>query len=175
MYQAPMQQPPKKKPNPLMIVLIVLGSACILCAACGIIFSALASHGSSASTTASSSNTTNGGPTSAPTATPTPTAAPTWQQTQTFNGNGINKTATFTVGNDWKINWTCDPTSFDNIQYNVIVGVDNADNTPLDPAAINTLCKDGNASGSTEEHQGGTVYLSINSEAAWSITIQELK
>ncbi len=45
----------------------------------------------------------------------------------------------------------------------------------VDMAAVNTICKSGNTSDSTEEHQGGDVYLDITSEAAWKIQIQELK
>ncbi len=103
-----------------------------------------------------------------------PTKAPTWTTVQTFTGNGNKKTAVFHVGNDWKIVWACDPASFDG-SYNVMVDVKNSDNTDLDMAAINTICKAGNTGDFTEEHQGGDVYLDINSEGAWKVQIQELK
>lgn len=136
---------------------------------------------SNSSTSANTSN--NTAASSAPTATtkpttptPTPTPPPTWQTTHTFTGNGDSKTATFTVsGNDWKLNWSCNPSSNYIGQYNVIVDVDNSDTTPMDPAAINTICKSGNTSGGTEEHQGGTFYLDVQSEDTWTMTIQELK
>lgn len=133
------------------------------------------SASTSNNTTASSAPTATTKPTT-PTPTPTPTPPPTWQTTHTFTGNGDSKTATFTVsGNDWKLNWSCNPSSNYIGQYNVIVDVDNSDTTPMDPAAINTICKSGNTSGGTEEHQGGTFYLDVQSEDAWTMTIQELK
>jgi hypothetical protein len=50
----------------------------------------------------------------------------------------------------------------------------NSDGSIAD-VAINELCKSGNASGETEEHQGGDIYLDINSEADWTIKVQEFK
>ena len=77
--------------------------------------------------------------------------------------------------NDWKIVWSCDPSSFSLGSYNLIVDVDNSDGSYLDPGAINTICQSGNTSDETEEHQSGTVYLDIQSEAAWTIQIEVLK
>jgi hypothetical protein len=114
-------------------------------------------------------------PTPTPTAIPTPTPVPTWQTTHTYTGNGIKKTETITVPGDWKLLWTCDPASSYGGSYNVIVEVDNSDGTTADPAAINTICASGNTSGDTEERQAGNVYFSVNSEAAWTLTVQELK
>ena len=37
----------------------------------------------------------------------------------------------------------------------------------IDPGAVNTICKSGNTGDSTQEYQGGDVYLDVNSEAAW--------
>jgi hypothetical protein len=103
-----------------------------------------------------------------------PTQSPQWTTTQTFTGIGIKKTAVFHVGDDWKILWSCDPSSFYSGQYNLQVYVYNSENTPVD-VAVNTICKQGNTSDSTEEHQGGDIYLDINSEASWKIQVQELK
>ncbi len=75
---------------------------------------------------------------------------------------------------DWKITWSCDPSSFYGSQYNVQVYVYSSDNTPTD-VAINEICKNGNTSGDTEEHQGGDVYLEINSEGSWKVQVQELQ
>lgn len=94
-----------------------------------------------------------------------------WATTQTFSGNGMENTQVFSVSNHWKLNWSCDPSSFA-ASYNVIVDVYSSDNTLL-AVAINTLCSDNNTSGSTEEYQGGMIYLSIDSEAAWTLQIQE--
>jgi hypothetical protein len=113
--------------------------------------------------------------TPAATATPIPTQAlPKWTTTHTFTGNGIKKTAIFTAPDDWKIVWKCNPSSFFGSQYNVQVYVYNSDGSIAD-VAINELCKSGNTSGETEEHQGGDVYLDINSEGYWVIQVQEFK
>lgn len=109
---------------------------------------------------------------------PTPTPKPqTLQTTHTYSGNGSNKTSTFTIaGNDWKILWSCSPNSFEGISYNVAVDVDvPGQDFPADPGVINTLCSPSNKSGSTEEYKSGTFYLNIDSEAAWTIKVQELK
>ena len=106
---------------------------------------------------------------------PAPTQAPaTWKPTHSFTGSGIKKTAIFTAPDDWKITWSCDPSSFYGSQYNVQVYVYSSDNTPTD-VAINEICKNGNTSGDTEEHQGGDVYLEINSEGSWKVQVQELQ
>jgi hypothetical protein len=110
-----------------------------------------------------------------PTPTPVPTHAPKWVTTQTFSGNGNKKTGYFTVPNDWKLVWRCNPSSSYFGQYNVAVDVTASDGTPVDLGAVNTICKTGYTGDSTDEHQGGQIYLDIQSEAAWTIQVQELK
>jgi hypothetical protein len=102
------------------------------------------------------------------------TAQAKWTTVQTITGNGYKKTAIFTAPNDWKIVWSCNPSSIFGGQYNLQVVVTGSDGSVLD-IPINTICKAGNTSGSTEEHKGGQVYLDIISEAAWTIQVQELK
>ncbi len=128
------------------------------------------------SSASSAPNTNTPQPTAAPTQapTPTPTHTPKWTTVQTFTGNGIKQTQTFTIGSDWKVIWSCDPSSFYGGQYNVIVYVYNSDGTPAD-VAVNTVCKAGNTSNSTEEHQGGNIYLEIDSEGSWKVQVQELQ
>jgi hypothetical protein len=130
-------------------------------------------------TTATTSNTSaTAQPTQAPTATPVPakpTAAPKWVVVQKFTGSGSKKTGTFTVGDNWGIQWACAPNSSAIGSYNVIVDVYNSDGTPAAPGAINTICKPGNTSDVTQEHQGGNIYLDIQSEGDWAVVIQELK
>jgi hypothetical protein len=127
------------------------------------------------SNTASTQTVPTAQPTQVPTKAPTPTHTPQWTTVQTFTGNGTKKTAVFNVGNDWKIIWSCNPSSSFGGQYNVIVDVNNADATPLDPGAVNTICKAGNTGDMTEEHQGGDVYLDVSSEGSWKILVQVLK
>jgi hypothetical protein len=167
-------QPQKKSKTWLWIV------ACVLCLFLGY---ATGSGGKSApattddtATVAQTTPATSQGQTKAATSKPTqaPTKAPQWQTTQTFSGDGTKKTGTFTVADNWKLSWKCDPASFSGYQYNVIVTIYGSDNTMHD-VAINTLCKSGNTSGETEEHTGGSIYLDVNSEGSWNVTIQELK
>jgi hypothetical protein len=98
-----------------------------------------------------------------------------WTTVQSFSGNGTKKTAYFTVPNDWKLVWKCNPASFYGGSYNMIVSVTGSDGTPIDPTAVNTICKAGNTGDSTDEHQGGQIYLDITSEGSWTIQVQELK
>ena len=95
---------------------------------------------------------------------------------KTFSGNGDQQTADFTVPNaNFRLLWSCNPNSFSGIgQYNIIVDVDPVDQTQLgDLSAINTICQAGNTSGETNIHDlSGTLYLSVTSEAAWTIKIQ---
>lgn len=134
------------------------------------------------SNTSSSSNSSSAQPTAAPTQaatqaptpTPTPTHTPKWTTTQTFTGNGNKTTQTFTVGSDWKILWSCDPSSFYGGEYNIIVSVYGSDGTLID-LPVNTICKTGNTSDYSEEHQGGSIYLEIDSEGSWKLQVQELQ
>jgi hypothetical protein len=116
-------------------------------------------------------------PTPAPTMIPTPTSTShgKWITTQTYSGNGSQKTAIFAVPNDWKLNWSCDPTKSSIGEYIIIISVYNSDGTSLDLGAINTTCKSGNVSGTTEEHQAGSVYLDIASGDNWKVAVQEPK
>jgi len=114
-------------------------------------------------------------PTNTPAPTPTPTQPPKWVTTHTFIGNGPMKTEKFTVADEWKMQWTCNPSSDTFGEYNVMVAVNNADGTPLDPVAFNTICKSGTTSGSTQEHQGGNIYLDIQTDGNYTLIVQELK
>ncbi len=174
--QMPPQQPAPRKKHTGRTLLIVGIVALVVLAACigalMLITNASKSQNTgTASNTQSSSQASSSQPTSAPTS---PSKATTWTTTHTYKGSGIKKTEVFTVGDDWKILWSCDPTSFYGGQYNVVVNVYSPDGT-LQDVAINDMCKQGNTSGSTEEHSGGQVYLEIDSEGSWTIQIQELK
>jgi len=160
----------------------IILTALVMFGLLGVIISQSSSAGNGAPRAATSSsassahNTNTPQPTAAPTQapTPTPTHTPKWTNIQTFTGNGMKQTQTFTVGSDWKVIWSCDPSSFYGGQYNVIVYVYNSDGTPAD-VAVNTVCKAGNTSNSTEEHQGGSIYLEIDSEGSWKVQVQELQ
>jgi hypothetical protein len=153
---------------PQWVLAVIAGVLLVLC--CGCAFLGVVASGSKTSTstptsTASISTATPGGD----------KRAPNWVTVQTFKGNGNQKTASFSVGNNWKINWSCDPSSFDGLDYNVIASVDSSDGSSIDFGTINTMCKSGNTSGTTTEHRGGNVYLDILSEGDWTMQVQEYK
>lgn len=92
-----------------------------------------------------------------------------------FTGTGPQKTEIFTVPNDWKIVWAC---------YGIVggyegvlsVGVMGADNSYVDSFAVNANCSGGTTtSGSTEEHQGGKIYLAMQATGDWTVEVQEPK
>lgn len=184
-YQQPMgyppqmpqiPQPPAKKSFFRTIPGIITGLIIACCVVSAIAVAASRGGGSTTpGNTGNSGNTTNAHATSTPAATATATHTPKWTTIQSFSGNGSKKTGTFSVPDDWRIVWTCDPSSSFGGQYNVIVDVDNSDGSFLDPAAVNTICKTGNTGDNTEEHQGGNVFLDVTSEGAWTIKVQVLR
>lgn len=171
MQQYPQQyQPPTRKRN--------LGWLWIVMALIAGIFIGYAAHMPTSPSTTSATMQATSQPTQAATQPAIiPTSASTlaeWKTVQSFSGNGAKKTGIFTVPNDWKLNWQCKPSSFFSGQYNLQVFLYSSDGSLVD-LVVNTICESGNTSDITEEHQGGQVYLDINSEAAWSIQVQELK
>jgi hypothetical protein len=110
-----------------------------------------------------------------PTTAPVPTVAPkvkVWTTEQTFTGNGSKKTATFVVGNDWKILWSCVETN--GLDSPFFLTVYDPSNSMVD--APQTTCKASTTTtGETEEHQAGTFYLDVNTSVAWVIRVQEMK
>ena len=101
-----------------------------------------------------------------------PTAIPGWTIAQTFTGTGAQKTALFTVPNDYKIVWACYGI-FGGSDGLLFVHVMGADNSYVDASAVNANCP-GNTttSGSTEEHQGGKIYLAMQAAGDWSVEVQ---
>jgi hypothetical protein len=164
-------QPPRKKSRAWLWILLSVAGL-LVCSCIGFAAIAASQQKTTTATTAPVDSSSASNPTSAPTQAP---AQLTWTTTHTFTGNGTKKTAIFTAPDDWKIVWKCDPTTFYGGSYNLIVSVTGSDGSPIDPAAINTICKAGNTRDMTEEHQGGQVYLDITSEGAWTIQVQELK
>jgi hypothetical protein len=165
MYQP---TPPRKRSRAwLWIVLAVLAVLLLGCA--GIV--ALVTSAAKTGTNTIATTIATAVPTSAA---KTPAGQKNWTTTQTFTGSGSKKTGIFSVPADWKINWTCKPSSFTSNQYNLVIFVYNSDNTLAD-SGVNTICKAGNTSDSTEIHTSGQVYLNIISEGDWTIQVQESK
>ena len=161
---APLPPPKKKSRAWLWIVLSVAGVLVCSCIGFAAVSASQQQSISSAPAVVQSAGVTQA-----------PTHPTIWTTTHTFQGNGTKKTAIFTVGNDWKIIWMCTPSSSFGGSYNLIVSVIGSDGSPIDPAAVNTICKSGNTHDMTEEHQGGSIYLDIGSEGAWTVQVQELK
>jgi hypothetical protein len=160
----PQQQPPKKKKRWPWIV----GGIVVILALCGVIGAISNAGGATTNTTPPATTTNQPAPTTAPTTAPKPLV---WKTVKTISGSGSEKTDTFTVPSTWKLTWTCDPASFQNIQYNVIAIVEDSSGTMVD-SGVNALCKPGTTSGSTNVTSGGTVRLDITSEGDWTFNIQ---
>lgn len=178
-------QPPKKPfyRSPLGIGCGVLVAAFLLCG----LIAALTNVAKSTTNTTNTADITATQPTSGQQAAPTQQAVPTqkpvpthalkWTTVYTFSGNGSKKTGTFTVPDDWRIAWSCqgltDGSGVDGVLYITVTGTDGA---PVDLNAVGANCKYGvRSSDFTEEHQGGAVYLDVNTSLSWTIQVQELK
>src|SRR5579884_1159119 len=180
-YHQPMQYPqypppsyqdqPKRKSKKWLW--IALGAIAVAVFAC-IVTMSMASKGDSTPSTTQSGSSSQNSPSNDPSTSSQSARPATFTTTHTFSGSGTKKTEIFNVGDDWKLQWTCDPSSFMGGQYNVQVYVYGSDGSMQD-VAINDICKDGNTSGETEEHSGGQIYLDVNSEGSWNLTIQEPK
>ena len=177
--QPPYGQPPTGRRLPQLKrwqwIAAGVGALVIVCCLCGTITSAMngASSTNTTQTTASAPTSTHG-PTAIPQPTATNTPTPKWTVTHTYTGNGIKQTPTFTAPDDWRLVWSCKPSSSYVGEYNVIVTVYNSDGT-LSNIVVNTICKAGNTGDVTEVHGGGSIYLDVNSEAYWELQVEELK
>lgn len=175
MYQTPQGYPPPVQPQrkprrwPWIVAIFValmIGYA-----------SGSGSHDTTATTTQTTTQAATIQPTDAPTTAPAqPTAAPKWITTQRYTGNGTKKTPVFTVPDDWKINYTCQGfTDGSGIDGALVVTVYGSDASYID-GAVNTTCKAGKTTkDTTEEHQGGKVYLDITATGDWTIQVQSLQ
>ena len=169
-YQQPMYQPTPPRKRSRVWLWIVLGVLAVLLLGCAGIVALVTSAAKTGTNTIATTIAT----TVPTTAAKTSAGQKNWTTTHTFTGSGSKKTGIFSVPADWKINWTCKPSSFTGNQYNLVIFVYNSDNTLAD-SGVNTICKAGNTSDSTEIHTSGQVYLNIISEGDWTIQVQESK
>lgn len=103
----------------------------------------------------------------------TPTPAPQWTVVHTFTGNGKMQTERFTVPQEWKLSWTCNPASDYFGSYNVIIhSVYSAGGKDL---LINTICETQNTSGETHIYQDGEIYLDLTISGEWLVEVQILR
>jgi hypothetical protein len=112
-------------------------------------------------------------PTQPPVPTPTPTPQPKrWVTIGTYGGNGDGNTPTFTVtGSQWRIVWSCDPSSIPGGQY-FLGALLTVPGQPYGDGVMDTTCQAGNTSGSTIQYTPGTYYLNVISQAAWTFQVQ---
>jgi len=100
--------------------------------------------------------------------TPQPPAAP----AHTYSGDGSKTTETFSVSDIWTIAWTCDATNNYGVEGVLVVGVYDSQGNLIDD--LSETCKAGITSkGTSQEHQGGDVYLKIDGSVPWTIQIQD--
>jgi hypothetical protein len=168
--QQPGQPPKKRRRTWLWIVLGVLVIVVLGCI--GVV--ALATSATKTSTSTLATTIATSIPTSAKTqsAKVTPQAGQKWTTVRTFSGSSSKKTPFFTVPENWRLNWTCKGGEFGG---NLSVTVYGPGNAYVD-LPVNASCPAGKTvSDTTEEHQGGSIYLDISALSDWSIMIQELK
>jgi hypothetical protein len=84
-------------------------------------------------------------------------------------GSGIKTTRSFTIGNAWDLIWSYDCSDF-GTKGNFQVYVFKADGSLSRNAGVNELDNSGN--GVEHFHQGGTLYLEMNSECTWHVVVQ---
>jgi hypothetical protein len=91
--------------------------------------------------------------------------------TETFTGNGVKKTTSFTVPKSWKIVWSCDLSSHNNTSYDMIIHANTITNTLL-ANGVETTCSKNNTHGLITMNQAGKIYLVIISEGNWTVQVQ---
>ncbi len=152
-----------KKRWPWLIVLIVA----IILVSFGI-WHVASSSASYASTSAKTSTTTASTP--LPTATPTPQRI--WNTFLTVSGgNGTKNTQKFKVPADWQFTWSCK--GVDGVDGGLYIVIYNANGSLYNAGAQVTCLATKQVIGSAEEHQSGDVYLNINGNGPWTVTVQK--
>ena len=159
----------------VVAVLLILSCGC-----CGTIGLAGAlSKPSAAVTQAPATSAATQAPQATATQQPTakPTRAPQWTVTHTYKGNGISKTAPFTITADqWRITWSCNPAAYGS-SYNLIADL-TVPGDSFGDSVVNVICSTSDASsraGTTNEYTSGTFYLDVNSESSWVFQVEELR
>ena len=112
-------------------------------------------------------------PTSTPTQVPTPmpTQAPA-SLTHTYSGDGSKTTETFSLSDTWTITWTCDATNNYGVNGELSVIVYDSQNNLL-YNLLETCTSGVTSKGTSQEHQGGDIYLKIDGSVPWTIQIQD--
>jgi hypothetical protein len=164
----PVPQPPKKKHRGLKIAGGVVGGIIVIS-----IIAAATGGGSKPSAAAPAASSSQPATTTAPaTHSAAPAAKPKPKATATTvlteHGTGIKNTVKFTVHGDWDLNYTYNCASF-GMQGNFAVTGMGGD---FPDVMVNELGTKG--TDTTHQHDGGTMYLQVNSECSWTIKAIDL-
>jgi hypothetical protein len=85
-----------------------------------------------------------------------------------LKGSGTKSTQTFTAPSNWTLDYTYDCSSFSSGRGNFQVYIFNVDGSMSPASGVNQL---GSTGSDTEYyHQGGSLYLEVNSECSWTVT-----
>lgn len=167
------QPPAPKKRRGLKIVLGVVGGIIAIGVIAGIASGGNKTDGTAdtadkASTTAPAATGTTAAPKAKATAPaqPKPAAKPVTVLSE--SGHGIKTTAKFTVHGDWDLHYTYSCASF-GMKGNFAVMGQGGD---FPDVMVNELGMKG--ADTTHQHDGGTLYLDINSECSWTIKVVDI-
>ncbi|MEE4544862.1 hypothetical protein V2S66_23210 [Streptomyces sp. V4-01] len=162
-------QPPPPKKSKLVPILIGIGSFIVVLVIIGAATGGMKTGGGEPSTTQAAAP---ADPTPAPSKAPAKAPAkpePALAKTVlTESGHGIKTTAKFTVHGDWDLHYTYDCTSF-GFQGNFIV---TTGGTGFPDPLANEIGKKG--TDITHQHDGGTLYLDVNSECSWTVKVVDI-
>jgi hypothetical protein len=122
------------------------------------------------SSSSSARSTTTHSSTSLPAATPTPGRV--WHTILSISGNTAAKnTQKFKVPADWQLTWSC--RGVNGIDGGLYIVIYNANGSLYNAGAQVTCLAAKQVIGSVEEQKSGDIYLTINSNDPWTVTVQK--
>jgi hypothetical protein len=102
----------------------------------------------------------------------TPTPKRNWHTLLTFSGgNGTKNTQKFKVPPDWQFTWSCK--GVNGVDGGLYVVIYNANGTLYNAGAQVTCLASKQVIGSAEEFKSGNVYLNINGNGPWTVSVQQ--
>jgi hypothetical protein len=169
----PAPQPPKKKHTGLKIAGGIVGAIIVI----SIIGAATGSGGKSDNQPAAAPATSTTQPAAtapstkaapAPKATHKAAPKPVAKTVLTESGNGIKSTARFHVNGDWDLHYTYNCSAF-GMKGNFVVTTGGGD---FPDVLANELGMKGTVT--THQHDGGSLYLEVNSECSWTLKVIDI-
>jgi hypothetical protein len=100
---------------------------------------------------------------------PQPAASPegAWQQVASFSGNSTKTTPMFTVGPEWKIQWSTEPGESSHSSFLITIFDANGEFVGI---AANVS---GASADESYQYQAGTYYLTFNSDQSYRVGVWE--